>query len=269
MATADSPKGHPDILRIVAPNPGPMTLEGTNTYVVGSDPAYVIDPGPRTPPICWRCDAAAEERGGIAGVLLTHSHADHSAGVADARRAAAVRRGGAPPTRARARPAPSAEAAGPAPVAEHAAGRPLRGPRRRPATRPTTSASCTARSGFCGDLVLGRGSTFVPPDGGSLAAYLDSLERLAAADLELLCPGHGPYIDRPRGQDRRVPRPPPDARASGSSRPLDGGERSRERLLASAWDDVPPELRPAAAVVMQAHLEKLEAEGRLPDDVAL
>ena len=45
---------------------------------------------------------------------------------------------------------------------------------------------------FCGDLVLGHGSSFVPPDGGSLAAYIDSLGRLRAADLELLCPGHGP-----------------------------------------------------------------------------
>jgi hypothetical protein len=45
------------------------------------------------------------------------------------------------------------------------------------------------------------------------------------------------------------------------------GERSRARLLDDAWDDVPNEMRPAAAVVMEAHLEKLEAEGRLPDDL--
>jgi hypothetical protein len=44
---------------------------------------------------------------------------------------------------------------------------------------------------------------------------------------------------------------------------LDAGERSRERLLDSAWGDVPEILRPAAAMAMQAHLEKLEAEGRL------
>jgi len=46
---------------------------------------------------------------------------------------------------------------------------------------------------------------------------------------------------------------------------LEQGERSRARLLALVWDDVPEVLRPAAAVVMQAHLEKLEAEGRLPE----
>ena len=58
-----------------------MTLEGTNTYVVGADPAYVIDPGPAIEEHVEAVRAAGEERGGIAGVLLTHSHADHSAGV--------------------------------------------------------------------------------------------------------------------------------------------------------------------------------------------
>jgi hypothetical protein len=48
---------------------------------------------------------------------------------------------------------------------------------------------------------------------------------------------------------------------------LNAGERSRARLLDAAWDDVPAELRPAAAQVMQAHLEKLESEGRLPPDL--
>ena len=58
-----------------------MTLEGTNTYVVGESPAYVIDPGPADESHLEAVRAAAEDRGGIAGVLLTHSHADHSAAV--------------------------------------------------------------------------------------------------------------------------------------------------------------------------------------------
>ena len=49
---------------------------------------------------------------------------------------------------------------------------------------------------------------------------------------------------------------------------LERGERSKEMLLAEAWDDVPANLRPAAALVMEAHLQKLEAEGRLPADLA-
>ncbi len=49
---------------------------------------------------------------------------------------------------------------------------------------------------------------------------------------------------------------------------LEEGERSRSRLLAIAWADVPDELRGAAAIVMQAHLEKLDAEGRLPEGIS-
>jgi glyoxylase-like metal-dependent hydrolase (beta-lactamase superfamily II) len=58
-----------------------MTLGGTNTYVVGSDPAYAIDPGPDDAGHVEALLAAADARGGLAGILLTHSHADHSAAV--------------------------------------------------------------------------------------------------------------------------------------------------------------------------------------------
>ncbi len=77
---AEAP-GHPEIVRVVAPNPGPMTLEGTNTYVVGSSPAWVIDPGPADEGHITEIRDVAEGRGGIGGVVLTHSHLDHNAGV--------------------------------------------------------------------------------------------------------------------------------------------------------------------------------------------
>jgi glyoxylase-like metal-dependent hydrolase (beta-lactamase superfamily II) len=120
---------------------------------------------------------------------------------------------------------------------------------------------------LCGDLVLGHGSSFVPPDGGSLVAYLDSLERLRAADPELLCPGHGPYVTDAQAKideylEHRLMR---ERRLVAA---LAQGERSRSRLLAIAWEDVPVEMRPMAAIVLQAHLEKLEAEGRLPGELA-
>src|SRR6476659_9774097 len=77
---AEAP-GHPEILRIVAPNPGPMTHEGTNTYLYGRDPCAVIDPGPDDAGHLDAVRAAAGERGGIGVVLLTHSHGDHAAGA--------------------------------------------------------------------------------------------------------------------------------------------------------------------------------------------
>ncbi len=266
MATSDSPPDHPEIIRIVAPNPGPMTLQGTNTYVIGADPAYVIDPGPADPAHLRAVRRVADERGGIAGVLLTHSHADHSAGVIELGAPLVFGEVGAAQEGSPEREAVAGDAA--AGSASH----PRRvGPFEVLAT-PGHAADHVCflygEVGFCGDLILGQGSTFVPPDGGSLIAYLDSLERLGAADLELLCPGHGPYVTDPAAKvaEYRRHRLMREERLVSA---LDSGVRSRDRLLASAWADVPPELRGAAAVVMEAHLQKLAAEGRLPDDISL
>ena len=238
-----------------------MTLEGTNTYLVGSSPAYVVDPGPADEAHLKAVRAAGLDRGGIAGVLLTHSHADHSAGVPSL---------GAPLLFGEVGEGDeaSAERGGERVSSDPAtAGNPVRvGPFEvLPTPGHATDHVCflIGKVGLCGDLVLGHGSSFVPPDGGSLAAYLDSLKRLRAFDLELLCPGHGPWIEDPRARideylEHRLMR---ERRLLAE---LQMGERSRARLLDRVWDDVPAELRPAAAVVMRAHLEKLEGEGRLP-----
>src|SRR3954447_19277328 len=228
----DTAPGHPEIARFVAPNPGPMTLGGTNSYVVGSNPAYVIDPGPEIDAHVQALRAEADRRGGLGGILLTHSHADHAA--------AAPLLG-----------APIVEA-GPMEVI--------------PTPGHAEDHVCFLMDGVCftGDLILGEGSTLVPPDGGSLSAYLDSLQRIAELDLELLCPGHGPYVTDPDAKVREYIEHRLD-RERKLVAALDGGERSPARLLDAAWDDVPVETRPAAAVVMQAHLEKLDADGRLPE----
>jgi glyoxylase-like metal-dependent hydrolase (beta-lactamase superfamily II) len=237
-----------------------MTLEGTNTYVVGEGPAYVIDPGPAEASHCEAIQRAGAERGGIAGILLTHSHSDHSAAVpmlaapllfgevgAGDETSGGSGRKGSSATPLAPRVGPFEVLATPGHASDHVCFR-------------------FGEVGFCGDLVLGRGSSFVPPDGGSLIAYLDSLERVRAAEFELLCPGHGPYVTDPRAKaeeyiEHRLERERKLLEA------LRRGERSRSRLLDAAWDDVPAQMRPAAAVVMQAHLDKLQAEGRLPSGV--
>lgn len=235
---SDSPPGHPEIERIVAPNPGPMTLEGTNTYVVATDDgAFVIDPGPADAQHVAAVRAIGAARGGIAGVLITHSHGDHAAALpmfSDAPLVPTTGPGGAGPFEV-------------IPTPGHAVDH---------------VCLLLGRVCFSGDLVLGRGSSFVPPDGGSLAAYMDSLQTVLELDPELLCPGHGAYVADPAAKlteyiDHRRDRERKLLAA------LAAGERSREALLARAWDDVPAELRPAAAAVMEAHLEKLEADGAL------
>jgi glyoxylase-like metal-dependent hydrolase (beta-lactamase superfamily II) len=117
---------------------------------------------------------------------------------------------------------------------------------------------------FCGDLILGAGSSIVPPRaaGGPLPDYMRSLERVGELELDLLAPGHGRWITDPKAKiteytNHRLDR---ERRLVAA---LDAGERSRARLVDTVWDDVPEPLRPAAAVAMQAHLEKLIEEGRL------
>jgi glyoxylase-like metal-dependent hydrolase (beta-lactamase superfamily II) len=219
-----------------------MTLEGTNTYLYGSDPCTVIDPGPDVASHAEAIRVAAAERGGIGLVLLTHSHADHAAGA-----------GGL-----------GAETILPADGEVHAGLRVVATPGHAP-----DHVCFLSDDGVCfsGDLVLGLGSTFVPPEGGSLVAYMDSLRRLQAEPIELICPGHGPWIAEPAAKlaeyvEHR------EMRERRLLAALERGERSREALLAEVWDDVPDEVRPAAAIVMQAHLDKLEGEGKLPGDLA-
>ncbi len=221
-----------DFERLVAPNPGPMTLEGTNTYVVGRDPAWVIDPGPDDAGHLDRVRAAAAARGGIGGVLLTHGHADHSAGAA----------------------ALAAPAAGDHPFEVIAT----------PGHAADHVCFVADRTCFCGDLILGHGSAIVPPasHGGSLTDYMRSLRLIAGLELDLLAPGHGELITDPAAKiaeyvEHRT------ARERALVDALEAGERSRGRLLEIAWSDVPEALRPAAAVAMQAHVEKLESEGGL------
>ncbi len=232
-----------DVERLTAPNPGPMTLEGTNTYVVGRDPAVVIDPGPSDAGHLDAVRAAATSRGGIGTVLLTHSHGDHSEGVAAL---------GVEP----ARPADGEQVAGLVAIAT-------------PGHASDHLCFVLGHACFTGDLILGEGSTIVGPRAmdGSLGDYMRSLERLRELDLEVLYPGHGPEIRDPQAKideyvEHRLMR---ERRLLAA---LDRGERSRAALLAEVWDDVPAELRDAAAVAMQAHLEKLQDEGRLPGDLS-
>jgi glyoxylase-like metal-dependent hydrolase (beta-lactamase superfamily II) len=241
----------PDVERLVAPNPGPMTLEGTNTYVVGRNPATVIDPGPADAGHIEAVRRAAEARGGIGAVLLTHSHRDHADGV-EMLGVEAERAGDGETV------AGLDAVATPGHAADHLCFLLER-------AHPAAGGANTC---FTGDLILGWGSSIVGPRdfGGSLADYMVSLRRLQQLDLDLLLPGHGPRIDDPAAKiaDYITHRQGREDRLVAA---LERGERSRARLLAEVWDDVPEQLRGPAAVAMQAHLEKLADEGRLPSDL--
>jgi glyoxylase-like metal-dependent hydrolase (beta-lactamase superfamily II) len=244
--------GH-DVARLSAPNPGPLTLSGTNTWLVGRRPTWVVDPGPPLDAHIERLLAAIDARGGLGGVVLTHDHPDHA---------------GAAGAVLEQRPAPLAAGRGDVDVT-------LRdelqfGPFQAVST-PGHARDHFAfvAEGACltGDAVLGEGSVFISPYPGAMSGYLLGLVRLRAReDFDVLCPGHGPtvwdarskldhYIDHRNDRERRL------------IAALDEGRRTVAELLDAAWPEVPEPMRPLAAITLAAHLDKLEEEQALPADV--
>jgi glyoxylase-like metal-dependent hydrolase (beta-lactamase superfamily II) len=242
-----------DVLRVRADNPGPLTLSGTNTWVVDRDPAYVVDPGPALRQHVERVVAAVDARGGLGGIALTHHHSDHVESVSALREL---------------RPAPVA--AGWREGVDVVLKEGVRfGPLTAVATpghSPEHFALVADRVCFTGDAVLGEGSVFIAPYPGALTAYLDALVHLCTLELDVLCPGHGPAIWEPVAKLQEYIGHRYD-RETSLQAALAAGARTVEELLDGAWSDVPAQLRPAAMLTLAAHLDKLEDEGVLPEGV--
>ena len=218
------------ILRIRAPNPSPLTLSGTNTYVVDG---WVIDPGPE---IGSHLDAVAAAVGSPQGIVLTHDHADHS----EAAPALAERLG------VSVVPVADGDRVGPFDVIA------------LPGHADDHVVYVAGRDAFTGDAVLGEGSVFVS---GRLREYLDGLRRLRALELDVIHPGHGDEVTDPNAKlDEYL------AHRSDRERKLvaalAAGAQTEDELLDAAWADAPAAVRPFAAITLRAHLEKLRAEGR-------
>ena len=239
-----------DAVGIRAANPGPLTLTGTNTWIYRRDPAWLIDPGPLLPEHLDAISEELDERGGLGAVLLTHDHVDHSEAV--------------PEIASRFSPVPLAAARGTVSALLEDGDRV--GPFEVVATpghAPDHLAFVADGVAFTGDAVLGEGSVFVV---GQLAEYLDGLQRLRGYELSLIAPGHGPVVDDPDAKlseyiQHRL------AREVALVAALAESKRTTHDLLDAAWADVPDALRPAAAITLEAHLAKLDAEGRLPPGV--
>lgn len=244
--------GH-DVAGLRAANPGPFTLTGTNSWVVGRDPAWLIDPGPSLTDHLWALRTAIESRGGLGGILLTHDHADHAEAVA------AVRGLFPDATLAAARGDVDRRLTG----GDELAGFTVIA---TPGHAPDHLAYISGRVCFTGDAVLGQGSVFISPDPGALSGYLTGLGRLRALAPEVLAPGHGePVFDPAAKLDEYIAHRLDRERRLLAA--LADGLRSADALLDEVWSDAPAALRPAAAVTLAAHLDKLEEDGRLPAGV--
>ncbi len=171
---------------VLAPNPGPMTLEGTNTWILrapGNEQVVVIDPGP----LHEQHLQAVAAQGRVDVVLLTHGHHDHSAG---ARRLAEL-------TGAAVRALDPAQRLGDEGLDEGdvvvAGGLEIR-VLATPGHSSDSLCFALPDAVLTGDTILGRGTTVVAHPDGVLADYLTSLQRLLEMGERTLLPGHGPEL---------------------------------------------------------------------------
>jgi glyoxylase-like metal-dependent hydrolase (beta-lactamase superfamily II) len=240
------------VVRVLAPNPGVRELEGTNTYVVGEAPAIVIDPGPVDPGHQAEVAAAA---GRVGVILLTHGHPDHAPGAIPLGEAtgAPIRAVRPPAGGTRLRDGELVSSNGTALQVIAAPGH---------APDHVVFWSAQARALFTGDAVLGRGTSVIDPPEGDLVAYLRSLRRMRDLAPSTIYPGHGPvvlhgtakldeYLEHRAEREREI-------LAAIAEAP-----RSIDELVAAIYRDYPPEVHELAARSVLAHLNKLDAEGRV------
>lgn len=281
-ATGDAPRVPPGmdpgvvtavasgVRRVVAPNPGLMTGPGTNTYLVGEDPALVVDPGPDDDEHLAAVMAATG--GQVAAVLVTHTHVDHS------------------PLSRRLRELTGAPVLGFGAVPSHRAARLDSDDPHFSADRMLADGDHVDHAGFrlvavhtpghasnhlcwyheghrllcSGDHIMGGSTVVIRPPDGDMAVYLASLEKVVHVDppVRHIAPGHGRVLVEPDqvvadlvshrlGRERRV------VKALGAL-----GAGTVDDLIPVAYADVSEQLRPVARFSLWAHLAKLAAEGR-------
>ena len=254
----------PGIGRVLAPNPGPMTLDGTNAWIIGSadGPSIVVDPGPADP---GHLRTVHEAAGEVAVTVLTHRHLDHSEGLADfaARTGSGVRA---------ADPAYAIVAAGCdgslADGLRLAVGELTVTALATPGhTSDSTSLLVEGSGGawlLTGDMVLGRGTTVITHPDGDLGAYLDSLDVMLAVVRErqvlAILPGHGPLVHDPVAvlthyREHRLQRLDQVREA------LRLGDRTASEVVARVYADVDRSVWPAAEQSVLAQLEYLRSWG--------
>jgi glyoxylase-like metal-dependent hydrolase (beta-lactamase superfamily II) len=243
---------------VLAPNPSPMTLDGTNTWIVaepGSPTSVVVDPGPDDEGHLRRVlelAQAGDRR--VAQIVLTHGHPDHSAGAARFAELSGAPVGALDPAFRL-----GSEGFGPGTVLT-SGGCELRVVATPGHTADSLSLLLTADGGLLtGDTVLGRGTTVIAGD-GSLGDYLRTLDELRGladeADLQVLLPGHGPLLADPAGvldyyiAHRRE-------RLDQVRAALEAGARTPAEVVAVVYADVDRALWPAAEQSVRAQLDYL------------
>lgn len=258
------------LTRLLAPNPGPMTLDGTWTYLVGRERPVVIDPGPAIPA---HRDAILAALNGVRplAILLTHSHGDHSQLAPELARAT-----GAPLMLARGaanehayhgmvdRWLADGDAFGTDVGVLHVVSTPGHAPEHVAFHWPQAGAL------FVGDTFMGQGdTTLVSPPEGDLAAYLQTLERIAGLAPSVLYPAHGPPITDASAAIERYRRHREERIAQVVHALRQAGPSHTAGLVDTVYgSELNPALRGAAQGSLEAIVNYLASTGRaraLPD----
>ncbi|WP_439100660.1 MBL fold metallo-hydrolase [Congregibacter sp.] len=252
----------PRVRRLVAPNPGAMTGPGTNTYLLGDEDVIVLDPGPAIESHIDAILTAGDGR--IRYIVCTHTHPDHSPAwkaVAEATGATVI---GALPEG----DDHQDETFSPditlnheyrlktdelSLLALHTPGH-------------VSNHYCFLLEDegmlFAGDHVMNGSTVVIIPPGGDMQAYIAALEMLLEYPVDCIAPGHGEVIDDSRAEIEGLVK----HRLAREAKVLQGlaalGLCDLDRLVQRVYDDVDPGLHPWAKLSMEAHLIKLEREGR-------
>ena len=241
------------IRRLTAPNPGPFTLDGTQTYLLGE--TAVLDPGPDMAPHIAAIRAALPN---LRTILITHRHGDHAPAAVPLKQAT------------------GAEIIAPRNVLGDSqvdrrvsGGETIRidGVEIEVIATPghTNEHVCYLTSEgdlFTGDTILGAGTTAIFPPDGNMADYFRSLQTLRARNPRRIYPAHGPirddavalideYIAHRLERERQVL----EAHAAGARTPAE--------MRARIYPDLDERLHGAAEIQIEAHLIKLKDEGRV------
>lgn len=235
---------------VLAPNPGPMTLEGTNTWVLAAPggASVVLDCGPDDAQHLGAVVEAARAGGREIGrVLVTHHHLDHAQGIGTLTAMTGVEL----------TPVADGDVVRVDGLRLHVLGTP--GHSADSVTFLDVDAGCL----YTGDTILGRGTTVVEHPDGRLADYLASLERLAGVDARRIRPGHGPEVTDVAEWISYYR----EHRARRLDEVLDAvraGARTVQAVVEAVYADVDRRVWGAARLSVAAQLEYLLERGRLP-----
>jgi glyoxylase-like metal-dependent hydrolase (beta-lactamase superfamily II)/8-oxo-dGTP pyrophosphatase MutT (NUDIX family) len=253
----------PLVSYVLAPNPGMMTLAGTNTYVVGRGETVIIDPAVPDPIYIEAVVREAANRGAPRLVLLTHMHSDHTGGAE-----AIVREFGCPVAAWKGALENYAFVTQAVDDEEKIS---IGGATLRALHTPGHASHHLCylleeeRSLFAGDVVAGLGTVVIAPPDGSLADYMQTLARLASLDVTRIFPAHGPtiedgpgklaeYISHRKDRERQV------------IEAMTAGETEIPKMVKRIYTDVDEKLHKVAEMSVLAHLEVLERAGRARRD---